>query len=123
MTRLGRIGPGVLADELHRVLAVHVLLSPVYAFWILIGFGSQFLWASILMQSFTWVTVPFLFVHWAHQGRGALTSRVCAWALLSWATPLGLPFLVLIPFTRKLLVPPLPDSTRWPIWTTGGSVL
>lgn len=52
-----------LGDGLRPALLVHSAVIPVYALWILVGFGSQFLWASILMQAFTWVVAPACFVH------------------------------------------------------------
>ena len=108
--------------QLHRALLVHLCMAPVYALWCALGLLSQFWWDAILMQAFTFTVVALLMVHWSRQERTSLVPRVVGWALLSWTTPLGLPFLVLIPWTRRLLVPPLVDSERWPIWTTTGSV-
>ncbi len=109
--------------ELRRALVAQVLLAPVYAAFPLLGLLSDFVWAAILMQVFTWVAVAGLLIHWSRQRRPALIQRAVAWALLSWATPLGLPFLVVLPPTRRLLVPPVPGTSRHPFWTTSGSVL
>lgn len=109
--------------ELRRVLVAQVLLVPVYAAFPLLGLLSDYVWAAILMQVFTWVVVVGLLVHWSLQRRSALIQRAVAWALLSWATPLGLPFLVMLPPTRRLLVPPVPGTSRHPFWTTSGSAL
>ncbi len=106
-----RGGPGQVlgsrgrSDELHRALAVHVLMLPVYYFWAWVGFGAQELWGSYVVYGLMWLMVAGLMVHWSHRGRVHLVPRVLAWALASSVTVLVVLPLLWRP-TRTLLVPP-----------------
>ncbi len=111
-----------LPRELRLALLVQVLVIPIYAAVPALGLLSQFLWDAILMQAFTWLVVTGMLIRWSGQGRPGLVLRPVWWALLSWTTPLGLPFLVLVPPIRRLLVPGVPATGRHPFWTTTGSL-
>ncbi len=112
----------LVSRELRNALLVQVLVIPIYAAFPALGLLSDFLWAAVLMQGVTWLVVTAMLMRWSGQGRPGLVLRPVWWALLSWATPLGLPFLVLVPPIRRLLVPVVPATGKHPFWTTPGSL-
>lgn len=93
--------------ELRRALAVHVLVLPVYAGWVVLGAFSQFRWAGALGLGAMWAVVGWYAVRWAEEGRTGVVLRVLAWAALAWFNLLLL-LVVAWPVSRPLLVPPRP---------------